>query len=101
SRIGRRTTYHPICTPPYRLTRNGTAEKRVGTMPFWRTKVRNVDALCVFRTTRHQVAWSAHIEGSISRTARCVDASVCGAATLTLSRFTMTDTEPLVTPTAA
>src|SRR2546422_345308 len=101
SRIGRRTTHQPIWMAPYRNTRNGTVEKRVGTMPFCRTKVRNVGALWLFRNTRDHVARSAHIEGSIFRTARCDDVRVCDAATVTLSRFTMTDPEPLVTPTAA
>src|SRR2546430_1201167 len=82
-------------------SRNGTVEKSVGTMPFWRTKVRNVDAFWVFRNTRDQVARSAHIEGSIFRTARWVDVRTCGAATVTLSRITMTETEPFVTPTVA
>src|SRR6266705_6709275 len=101
SRIGRRTTHQPIWMAPYRNTRNGTVEKRVGTMPFCRTKVRNVGALWLFRNTRDHVARSAHIEGSTFRTARCVDVKTCGAATVTLSRITMTETEPLVTLTGA
>ena len=70
-------------------------------MPFCRTNVRNVDAFCMFRNTRDHVAWSAHIEGSMSSTARCVDVRTFGAATVTLSRITLTDTEPFVTLTAA
>src|SRR5205823_12952669 len=36
SRIGRRTTHQPTWVAPQRNAWNGTVEKRVGTMPFWR-----------------------------------------------------------------
>src|SRR5712691_9976232 len=81
SRIGRRTSHQPIWVAPYRNTRNGTVENNVGMMPFWRSNLSNVETFRKFRNTRDQLAYSAHIEGSMSRTAPCPVVRVRGAPT--------------------
>src|SRR5256712_1046167 len=101
SRIGRRTSHHPICVAPYRNTRTGTVENNVGMMPFCRSKVTNVETFRKFRNTRDQLAYSAHIDGSMLRTTRCPVVSVWFALAVILSRLTSTDAAPFVTPTVA
>src|SRR5206468_12280372 len=72
----------------------------VGTMPFWRTNRSKADPFCVFRNTRDQPAYSAHIDGSMSRTTCWVAVSEF-VASVTLSRMTVTDAAPFVTSTVA
>src|SRR3989442_856613 len=59
------------------------------------------NAPTLLRNTRDQFAYSAHIDGSMFRTTPSPVVSDQDALTFTLSRLTVTDAEPLVTPTVA